>query len=132
MVVYKNNLHERAPGGASANRVTVQVVRREALMEGVVRLWLALPGTIQAPAPYQPGQFITLALPTQRQTLHRSYSLCGNGQPGQPWVITVKRQPMGVVSTYLTEQVREGMTLQASLPHGAFILPARLRPSMPL
>jgi ferredoxin-NADP reductase len=132
MIVYKNTANERVPIATSARQVTVQVVRREVLMDGVVRLSLALPGTIQAPAPYLPGQFITLALSTQRQMLRRSYSLCGNGQPGQPWVITIKRQPMGVVSTYLYEQVREGMTLQASLPQGTFVLPARLRPDVPL
>jgi ring-1,2-phenylacetyl-CoA epoxidase subunit PaaE len=132
MLAYKNTVNERAPAAPSANRVTVQVVQREVPMDGVVRLSLALPGTFQAPAPYAPGQFITLALPTQRQTLYRSYSLCGSGNPNQPWVITVKRQQMGVVSTYLYEQVREGMIFQASLPHGTFVLPARLAPRMPL
>ncbi len=132
MIVYKNSGKDNAPLATPANQVTVQVVRRETLLDGVVRLSLALPGTIEAPAPYLPGQFITLALPIQRQTLRRSYSLCGSGQPGQPWVITVKRQPMGVVSTYLYEQVREGMTLRASLPHGTFVLPAKLRPGQPL
>ncbi len=132
MLAYKNDLAERAPGAAPANMLPVQVVRREVLMDGVVRLTLAEPGTRQAPAPYLPGQFITLALPTQRQTLHRSYSLCGSGRPGQPWVITIKRQHMGVVSTYLYDHVREGMVLYASHPRGAFVLPRRLQPGMPL
>ena len=132
MLAYKNDVAARAPSAAPANMTLVQVVRREALMDGVVRLSLAVPGTIQAPAPYLPGQFITLALPTQRQMLHRSYSLCGNGRPGQPWVITVKRQHLGVVSTYLYDHMREGMTLYASRPRGAFVLPANLRPGMPL
>jgi ferredoxin-NADP reductase len=201
MFAYKNNVFESAPAAPAARRVTVQVVRREVLMHGVVRLSLALPGTWtapapaaagecgplrgaacglerwtapgaaplapvgrsraparagsrvpafslplvarglprvpefsaapRAPAPYIPGQFITLALPTQRQTLYRSYSLCGTGQPGQPWVITVKRQHMGVVSSYLYDHAREGMIFQASLPQGTFVLPACIVPGAP-
>ena len=132
MLAYKNTPNERVPAAPTTRRVTVQVVRREVLMDGVVRLALALPGSIHAPAAYMPGQFITLTLPMHGQAVHRSYSLCGSGRPGQPWVITVKRQQLGVVSTYLYEQVREGMLLQASLPQGSFVLPARVRPEMPL
>src|SRR5689334_11668798 len=106
MLAYKNNPNERVPAAPAARRVTVQVVRREVLMDGVVRLSLALPGTIHAPAAYAPGQFITLALPMQGQTVYRSYSLCGSGNVSQPWVITIKRQQLGVVSTYLYEQIR--------------------------
>jgi ferredoxin-NADP reductase len=131
MLAYKNDAAS-APAAAPANTLPVQVVRREVLMDGVVRLSLATPGTIQAPAPYLPGQFITLALPTQRQTLYRSYSLCGSGRPGQPWVITIKRQRMGIVSTYLNDHVREGAILYASRPRGSFVLPAHLRPGTPL
>jgi ferredoxin-NADP reductase len=127
-----NTVAQRAPMAAPANMLPVQVVRREILMDGVVRLSLTMPGTIQAPASYLPGQFITLGLPMQRQILYRSYSLCGNGRPDYPWVITVKRQYMGVVSTYLYDHVREGMVLYASRPRGTFILPANLRPGMPL
>lgn len=132
MLAYENDVEKRAAAAAAGNRVMVQVVRREVLMDGVVRLSLATPGAIQAPAASIPGQFITLTLPMRGQMLRRSYSLCGSGRPDQPWVIIIKRQQMGVVSTYLYEQAREGMILQASLPHGTFVLPTRLRPDIPL
>ncbi len=106
----------------------VKVSRRIVLTSDTVSLSLVLPGTSQAPAPYLPGQFITLALPTPKETLYRSYSLCGDGDPGQPWEITVKRMHMGAVSTYFYQSVQENTLLYASLPRGNFTLPADLSP----
>jgi ring-1,2-phenylacetyl-CoA epoxidase subunit PaaE len=132
MLAYKNNTNKRGSAAPAARRINVQVVRREVLMDGVVRLSLALPGTIHAPAAYLPGQFITLTFQAGGQAIYRSYSLCGSGQTNQPWVITIKRQQHGLVSAYLYAHVREGMQLQASLPQGSFVLPARLRRETPL
>lgn len=114
------------------NLLTVQVVKREQLLPGVVKLSLAVPGTRQAPAPYLPGQFVTLAIPTAQQTLYRSYSLCGEGRPDQPWVITIKRQPQGAGSSYLHDLAQPGMLLSATPPRGTFTLPRGLSRSTPL
>src|SRR5262245_50439187 len=112
---------------APANLLSVQVVRREEVAPEVVTLSLAMPGSEQAPAPYLSGQFVTLAIPTLRQTIHRSYSLIGAGDPTQPWQITVKQLQQGTVSSYLYDAVEEGTLLYASLPRGTFTLPADLR-----
>ena len=110
----------------------VQIVRRELTTRDVVVLWLARPGTLQAPAPYQPGQFIALALPGKTRTLHRSYSLCGDGSPDQPWQIAVKRRQGGAVSGFLFDRAAAGTILAATLPRGAFTLPRAVSPSTPL
>jgi ferredoxin-NADP reductase len=102
----------------------VQVILREVVAPGVVSVFIVLPGTQQAPAPYLPGQFVTLALPTARETLYRSYSLCGDGDSTQPWELAIKRMELGAVSTYFYNSVREGTLLYATLPRGAFTLPA--------
>ncbi len=115
-----------------ANMMPVQVLRREIIAPEVVTLYLVLPHTEQAPAPYLPGQFVTLALPTPRNTIYRSYSLCGDGRPDQPWEITIKRLHMGTVSSYLYDKVTEGMLLYASLPRGTFTLPPNPQPETPL
>jgi 3-ketosteroid 9alpha-monooxygenase subunit B len=112
--------------------VTVQVQTVTPLARDTVTLALALPGTHRAPAPYQPGQFITLAFPGTRTTYYRSYSLCGDGQSGSPWEITVKRQNAGIVSSFIYSNVRAGMQLQASLPQGRFTLPETIRPDTPI
>ena len=105
------------------NMLPVQVIRRDAVAADVVSVQVVLPGANQAPAPYLPGQFVTLALPTPRETLYRSYSLCGAGDVAEPWELTIKRMEMGAVSTYFYNHVVEGTLLYSSLPRGTFTLP---------
>ena len=114
------------------NMMPIQVVRREVLARDVVALQIALPNTTQPPAPYLPGQFVTLALPTAKETLYRSYSLCGDGLPHRPWEITIKRLKEGAVSTYLFDVVKEGTLLYSSLPRGTFTLPTVLNAATPI
>lgn len=120
------------PVVSPAHLLPVQVAGREAIAPGVVSVRIVLPGTRQAPAPYLPGQFVTLALPTLRDTLYRSYSLCGNGDMSRPWELAIKRLDGGAVSTYFYDSVRSGTLLYSSLPRGTFTLPADLQPDMVL
>ncbi len=120
------------PVASPANMLPVQVVGREEIAPDTVSVLLVLPGTRQAPAPYLPGQFVTLALPTRHETLYRSYSLCGDGSPDQPWELTIKRMERGAVSTYFYEEVEVGTLLYASLPRGTFTLPPNVGPEMTL
>lgn len=112
-------------GGAPSRFALAQVIGRAVTARNTVTFWLAAPGTRRAPAPYQPGQFITLALPggAKGQVIYRSYSLCGDGRPDQPWEITVKRCADGLGSGYLHDRVTPGTTLPVSLPGGTFTLP---------
>ncbi len=118
------------PLAAPTNMLPVQVIERQVIAPDVVSIQIVLPGTSQAPAPYLSGQFVTLALPTPRETLYRSYSLCGDGDPSRPWELTIKRMQMGAVSNYFYQSVQQGTLLYASLPRGTFTLPGRLTPEM--
>jgi ferredoxin-NADP reductase len=113
-----------------AHMLPVQVIDRQEDVAGVVSLFIVLPGTEQAPAPYLPGQFVTLALPTPRETLYRAYSLCGAGKMDRPWELTIKRMRQGAVSTYFYDSVRPGTLLYSSLPRGTFTLPVPVTPDM--
>jgi len=117
---------------APPGMLSMQIVRRELATRDVVVLWLARPGTLRAPAAYQPGQFISLALPGRTRTLHRSYSLCGDGSPDQPWQIAVKRRQGGAVSGFLFDRATAGTILTATLPRGGFTLPSEVAPGAPL
>src|SRR5271166_2289962 len=128
----EDNPTRMLPVVSPANMLPVQVVAREIVAPDVVSISIVLPGTDQAPAPYLPGQFVTLALPTPKETLYRSYSLCGSGEPGEPWQIAVKRMDQGAVSTYFYTWVQEGTLLYASLPRGTFTLPSDLGPDTTL
>lgn len=120
------------PTTPSTAMLPVEVVRRELAARDVITLWLAKPGATNAPAAYIPGQFVTLALPDDRETLYRSYSLCGDGRSDRPWEITVKRQHAGLVSTFLYEQATIGDILYASMPRGSFTLPRPVAAGMPI
>lgn len=115
-----------SPAGA----LQVQVIHRVEATESAVTLWLARPGTHEAPASYAPGQFTTLALSIDGVTHYRSYSLCGDGSADWPWEITVKRE--GLVSSILCDEVAPGAMLRASVARGAFTLPTPLDPRVPL
>jgi ferredoxin-NADP reductase len=123
-----NKITSRSAPGA----IPVQVIRHELIAPDVVTLFLAQPGTRQAPGPYLPGQFITLVIPGNDGNTYRSYSLCGNGHARDPWEITLKRIPGGVISNYLHDKVKVGTLLYTLPPRGAFVLPASLRPEQTL
>lgn len=116
------------PQSASGNKhLTVQVLAVVPAARDTLTVSLALPGAQRAPAPYQPGQFITLALPAAQGSLFRSYSLTGDGDPNRPWEITIKRQQGGIVSGHIHTHIRPGMLLNASLPQGHFTLPRHIQ-----
>ena len=123
-------MEQRAPRDVRMR--LVEVVGRDVIAADAVTLYLAAPGTRQAPASYVPGQHTTLALPVGGNILYRTYSLCSDGQTSRPWEIAVKRQHGGAVSTFLCEQAQIGTIVRASKPEGAFTLSRPLRPDMPL
>jgi ferredoxin-NADP reductase/MOSC domain-containing protein YiiM len=70
------------------------------------------------------GQYLTLRIPGNAV---RSYSL--SSAPGtEEYRISVKHQPDGPVSTYLTGTLRTGDVLDAGAPRGDFILTDATRP----
>lgn len=122
--------HDAPARSPSTETLQVQVLYRTEATNNAVTLWLARPGTHEAPATYLPGQFITLAFIVDGVKHHRSYSLCSDGSPEWPWEITVKRE--GLLSRILCDTVVPGAILQASAPHGTFTLPEPLDPQAPL
>lgn len=73
---------------------------------------------------YKAGQFLTLVLSLNGREVRRSYSF--SSSPGvDPYpVITVKRKPNGMASSYLVERARPGEMVAALPPAGQFILPS--------
>lgn len=76
---------------------------------------------------FQPGQYTTVLLTVNGQPLRRNYSL--SDAPGTGYYrISVKREPNGVASNYLHDQVREGDVLELMAPCGEFVLEESTRP----
>ncbi len=70
-----------------------------------------------------PGQFVVLRLKTEADgpAVFRSYSLSDLPDPGH-YRISVKQEPHGIASTYVTTRLRAGDVLDVSAPRGAFVL----------
>jgi ferredoxin-NADP reductase/MOSC domain-containing protein YiiM len=70
-----------------------------------------------------PGQFVVLRLRPEAGAAQvlRSYSLSDLPDAGR-YRITIKEEPHGIVSTFVSTQLRTGDVLDVSAPRGAFIL----------
>jgi ferredoxin-NADP reductase len=71
----------------------------------------------------EPGQFVVLRLHPRADAppVLRSYSLSDLPDAGR-YRITIKEEPHGIASTYVSTQLRAGDVLEVSAPRGAFIL----------
>jgi glycine betaine catabolism B len=79
-----------------------------------------------APLAFRAGQYVNVAFPVNGEDedpVDRSYSL--SSSPTQPWTfnVTVKRDPIGLVSPWVHENVTPGTVLEMLGPVGAFHLP---------
>ena len=87
-------------------------------------IWFEIPPTLASLFSFQAGQYLTLEVEVQGQTLRRAYSLCS--APHQGWAIAVKPVKNGLVSNYLCQNLQVGQTLQVMPPQGRFSLEAKL------
>jgi ferredoxin-NADP reductase len=98
-------------------RVT-RVVRETAAVSSI---YLAAPDGSPLPAA-RAGQYLTLRIPgAARSAPVRSYSLSSAPGAGS-YRISVKHEPHGTVSGYLTSSVRPGAVLDVAAPRGDFVL----------
>src|SRR6478752_4021244 len=70
---------------------------------------------------YKPGQFLTLAVPSdQTGVAARCYSLSSSPVGGGPLTITVKRTVDGYASNWVCDNLREGDAMRVLPPSGIF------------
>ena len=70
---------------------------------------------------YRPGQFLTLAIPSDRTGVAaRCYSLSSSPVGGGPLTITVKRTAEGYASNWVCDHLREGDSIRVLPPSGIF------------
>jgi 3-ketosteroid 9alpha-monooxygenase subunit B len=70
---------------------------------------------------YKPGQFLTLAVPSERTGVAaRCYSLSSSPIGGGPLTITVKRTAEGYASNWVCDHLREGDSMRVLPPSGIF------------
>lgn len=95
------------------------VAQRAQETSDTVTLTFAVPEPQSVDFQYTAGQYITLRKLHGDQELRRSYSMSSSPQDGR-LSITVKKVTGGRVSTWLTEQVQVGDTIEVAPPEGRF------------
>jgi 3-ketosteroid 9alpha-monooxygenase subunit B len=81
-----------------------------------------VPPGLEAAFDYQPGQFLTLRIPSDRDgSVARCYSLCSSPLTGDPLTVTVKQTPDGYASRWIVENVEQGTVLDVLPPAGMFV-----------
>jgi nitric oxide dioxygenase len=107
------------PGGWRGAR-TMRVLRRVHESDIITSFYL-VPADGEPLASFLAGQYLTLVLDIDGQTIRRNYSLSDG--PHQPWYrISVKRESGGTVSNWLHDHVEAGALLQVQPPAGEFTL----------
>ncbi len=70
---------------------------------------------------YRPGQFLTLAVPSDRTGVAaRCYSLSSSPHDDGPLTVTVKRTADGYASNWICDHLRPGSTIRSLPPSGIF------------
>jgi 3-ketosteroid 9alpha-monooxygenase subunit B len=81
----------------------------------------AVPEGAEAEFDYKPGQFLTLAVPSDLTGVAaRCYSLSSSPHDGGPLTVTVKRTVDGYASNWICDNLREGDTIKVLPPSGIF------------
>ncbi len=121
--VYQQNEHK--PGGWRGERAFV--LKRKERESAVITSFYFEPADGGPVADFLPGQYTALILEIDGQTVRRNYSL--SDRPGQThYRISVKREPGGLVSNYLHDELQVGDTVRLTPPCGDFILNSEQRP----
>ena len=100
------------------NTLIVGAVER--LTPQSVVISIDIPNHLSSSYVYLPGQYITLELEINGQTVRRSYSICSSPNSGLLQV-GIKEVPNGIFSTYVNRKIKKGDEIKAGKPEGRFI-----------
>ena len=72
------------------------------------------------PFQHKPGQYMTLTLDIDGQSVRRSYTIASSPTQRGHVELTIKRLPQGLVSAWLHDNLRPGQRIKVSAPAGRF------------
>jgi 3-ketosteroid 9alpha-monooxygenase subunit B len=93
---------------------------------------LAVPAGLEERYRHRAGQHLTFELPWEDLTVTRCYSLSSCPDLGETLKIGVKRVKGGRISNWLSENLKVGDSIMASVPEGRFVLDPGTRSGAPL
>jgi len=103
------------------NHLKVQSVVSET--HDAVSVSFEVPDSLLVNYQYLPGQYTTLRLHINGETVNRSYSFCSSPYAGDPMTIAVKRVEGGKGSNFINTVLKPGMDIEVMEPMGNFHSP---------
>lgn len=85
---------------------------------------LDIPTALAQRFAYSAGQFCTFRATIGGESVVRCYSMSSSPDSGDPFTVTVKRVPGGVMSNWMNDTLAAGDTLDVMPPAGLFVLRA--------
>jgi 3-ketosteroid 9alpha-monooxygenase subunit B len=104
-----------------ADQAVPRVVVREIVRETDDACSVVLEPPADADFSYQPGQFLTLRLPTPQGAVGRCYSLCSSPHVDGELRIAIKRVREGIASNWVNDALAVGDELECLPPSGVFV-----------
>ena len=98
---------------------TLKVGAVDRLTPQSVVISIDVPNHLSSSYVYLPGQYITLELEINGNTVRRSYSICSSPNSGLLQV-GIKEVPNGIFSTYVNRKIKKGDEIKAGKPEGRF------------
>ena len=99
---------------------SLQVASIRNLTQDSVQITFDVPDDLKSEFKFLSGQYITLDI----NGVRRDYSLCSSPLDDE-WSIGVKAMEDGIISRFLTTELKIGDTLQVSTPNGRFGIPSK-------
>jgi ferredoxin-NADP reductase len=99
----------------------MKVSEVEVLTHDVKTFRFTPPGGGDIPFQYLPGQFLTMRLTVRGIPIRRSYTIASSPTWRDRIEITVKREPHGVVSRFLHDELKVGDEVEVEAPNGTFV-----------
>lgn len=106
---------------ATFHKLKVSNVNRET--KDAVSVSFQVPSELKDNFHFIQGQYLTLRLTVNGETINRSYSLCSSPYSQEDLTVAVKRVEGGRASNYINDQISQGDEIEVMEPMGNFHTP---------
>jgi ring-1,2-phenylacetyl-CoA epoxidase subunit PaaE len=103
----------------NTHSLIVSNIRQETLNSVVISF--EIPSNLKKQYAFKAGQYLTLSSSIKGKQIKRSYSICSSPK-SQNLQVGVKAIENGVFSNYVNEALRQGDSVDVSVPEGRFVL----------
>ena len=99
----------------------LKVNKIKKVTDKAVEILFEIPENLRSEFKFTAGQYITISTNLNNEEVRRAYSLCSDPSSGEI-AVGVKRVERGIMSTFLTQELKVGDTLDVMTPKGTFCL----------